>query len=606
MAKSDKKNVPITKRIKALSKLSIDWFKLAPSAIALQVLGAIITAVTPLATTYFASLTTTALAAAYAGQTQAGNQAITYLIITLALGVVLSSWNSISSYYTALARFKIIASVSDKLTVHFLSLEYAKYDDRAIVDQFDRADRFARQSGWMLERLASLLSVTVGAIAGLVSLLLVSWWLGLILIIATVPGVAIQIKASREQMDHWNNTLGIRRKWNYLNNVLSDVELVAEVRVYNLVNYLMKLRTSFRNKAEREEIQQEKHFIKYRVAAYTIEAAAEAFALIYTTLQIIAHKLPVGQFLYVQQIISRTTSSVTSMTSIINSIDENVANLFDYTDFLELPTDKQRPQKLSAMPKEISLQHVAFSYPNRPEMEVLSDISFDIRKGQKVALVSENGAGKTTLVKLILGLYTPSRGTITLDNQDIDQIQPSSWHQFVSAMMQSNRPFTFANVHDNVMFGDISHEADEKAISNALRMAEAKEFVDKMPNGVNSYISAWVSDKKGINMNVGTGLSGGQKQRLMLARNFYRNSPFVILDEPTSAIDALAESRIFGRLFAEKSKTMLIISHRLTTVEKADVIYVLKDGKIVESGNHAELVTKHGEYYHIFESQLHS
>jgi ATP-binding cassette subfamily B protein len=122
-----------------------------------------------------------------------------------------------------------------------------------------------------------------------------------------------------------------------------------------------------------------------------------------------------------------------------------------------------------------------------------------------------------------------------------------------------------------------------------------------LPAGIENYVDNWIEDAKG---NKGTDLSGGQWQRLALARNFFRDSPIIILDEPTSAIDALAESRIFKRLFTRKDKTIITISHRLTTVKKADMIYMLEEGKIVESGTHKELVDKKGPYYTMFETQL--
>ncbi len=150
-------------------------------------------------------------------------------------------------------------------------------------------------------------------------------------------------------------------------------------------------------------------------------------------------------------------------------------------------------------------------------------------------------------------------------------------------------------------FGDTSHPFDSQRFDAALDRAEARKFLEKLPNGVDSYINQWMKDADGNN---GTDLSGGQWQRLALARNFYRDSPIIILDEPTSAIDALAESRIFETLFADKDKTIITISHRLTTVEKADIIYMFKDGTIVEQGTYGELIAMDGEFVHMFKSQL--
>ena len=176
-----------------------------------------------------------------------------------------------------------------------------------------------------------------------------------------------------------------------------------------------------------------------------------------------------------------------------------------------------------------------------------------------------------------------------------------SWHRHIGVLQQEFIKYDFATARDNVYYGDASRPFDDARFETALATAEAREFVDKLPKGADSYVDPWMehADKTS-----GVDLSGGQWQRLALARNFYRNSPIVLLDEPTSAIDALAESRIFKRLFKERDRTLIMISHRLTTVEKADVIFVLHEGKLVEQGTHDELVAKQGRYYEMFESQL--
>lgn len=164
--------------------------------------------------------------------------------------------------------------------------------------------------------------------------------------------------------------------------------------------------------------------------------------------------------------------------------------------------------------------------------------------------------------------------------------------------------YDFATIRDNVYFGDVSTPFDTERYTKALGDAEAASFVDELKHGDATYASKWIVGDDIEDDELATSLSGGQWQRLALARSFYRNAPIIVLDEPTSAIDALAESRIFKRLFAEKDKTIIAISHRISTVMRADVIHVLEHGQIVESGTHAELIKKRGAYYRLFESQL--
>jgi ATP-binding cassette subfamily B protein/ATP-binding cassette subfamily C protein len=176
-----------------------------------------------------------------------------------------------------------------------------------------------------------------------------------------------------------------------------------------------------------------------------------------------------------------------------------------------------------------------------------------------------------------------------------------SWHKQLAVLQQDYLSYSFATAKDNVAFGQVNRPFDQDVFDAALDKAEAREFIGKLPKGEDSYVSPWMAHKDGTN---GVDLSGGQWQRMALARNFYRQAPIIILDEPTSAIDALAESRIFNHLFADKSQTLIIISHRLTTIERADVIYMLKDGQIVEQGTASELIERRGEFFTMFESQV--
>jgi ATP-binding cassette subfamily B protein/ATP-binding cassette subfamily C protein len=263
---------------------------------------------------------------------------------------------------------------------------------------------------------------------------------------------------------------------------------------------------------------------------------AEVIALLFTTFQIIAHSQPIGQFLFVQQVISRALGGVRSFVSQINSIDEDIANLFDYQEFMELPTSKVRPIKISSQPELINLQNVSFHYPGS-RTYVLQDVSLTIHRSQHIAIVGENGAGKSTLIKLILGLYNPTSGKILIDDNDLKLVDPETWHSYLGVLQQEFAKYSFATARENVYFGDVSIKPDKKRFESALDRAEARTFLKKLPQGFDTFVDQWMENKDGTS---GVDLSGGQWQRLALARNFYRDSPIIILDEPTSAIDALA------------------------------------------------------------------
>jgi len=599
--KPNRRKLSVRQRVAAIIQVAKITYRAAPFAVGVKIVGSIVSAVLPLVTTYFAAQTTTALAEAYAGDHTAGNRAILYVLITAALGVTMTAWSSFEQYVNQLTRYKVEAAVSDRMYEHFLSLDFWRYDDKDTADLFDKAKQFSNFFSYVFDRLSGVMTQFITMVAGLVALVLVSWWLGLILIAAVVPGVIIQFKLSRKQVEHWNQNVETRRAKNMIEWSMFEPKHMAELRLYGMVRHLLDLRMKLRDADEKERIQFERQYIFKRLGADVLEAAAEVAALVYTTIQIIGHSQPIGQFLYVQQVVSRALSGSSGFVSQINSIDEDLANLFDYQEFMQLELRRGGSNPLAHQPERIEMKDITFRYP-QGEHDVLQGVSVTIEKGKHVAIVGENGAGKSTLIKILTGLYRPTQGHVLLDGVDLETYDIASWHKQLGVLQQTYLAYAFASARDNVYFGDVMAPLNDERFKDALERAEAKTFLEKLPKGLDSYVSNWMEHDDGVK---GVDLSGGQWQRLALARNFYRDSPIIILDEPTSAIDALAETRIFKRLFADKKRTVITISHRLTTVEKADIIYVLQEGHVAEQGTHKELVAKKGVYYTMFESQLH-
>lgn len=375
---------------------------------------------------------------------------------------------------------------------------------------------------------------------------------------------------------------------------------IAELRLYGMVRHLLDLRMKMRDIDERKRIDFERKYMTRRFMADGIEAVAEVGSLIWITLQIISRSQPIGQFIYVQQVVSRTMGGASGFVTQLSTIDEDIANLFDYEEFMQLSERSGGTKRISSVPEEIVFDDVSFHYHTREDVDVLKNISLTIKRNQHIAIVGENGAGKSTFIKLLGGLYHPTKGHVLLDGVDVIEYNISDWHKLLAVLQQDFIQYGFATAQDNVLFGNVE-KSDPGMLAKSIEDAEAKAFTDKLPKKLDTYINNWMEDDE---VNKGIDLSGGQWQRLALARNFYRDAPVIILDEPTSAIDALAEARIFDRLFKEKDKTIITISHRLTTVEKADVIYMFEDGAIVESGTHQSLTNKKGKYYKMFKAQL--
>jgi len=585
--------------VKTLTGVLVTVWRTSPRTIIIQAVGAILTASLPLATTYFAALTTTALTEAYTGDGDS-RQLLLYVIMTVVLGVIMSFWGIVQTYFEQLMRYQLESSINDQMFARLHSLDFWRYDDPATIDMFDRARRFAGSFSYLFSRLTNVATNTVSLVVGLWIISLVSWWLGLLLVVAIIPSGVVQFRLSRLTSKYWRKNTKVRRRMWWIEYAVSRPENVAELRLYGIIKHLLTERSTLRDKDQLQMIKYERNFMAKRFGGEMLQAAAEVAALVRVTLEIIAHRQPIGQFVLVQQMVSRVLSSVDSLISTYNSIDEEVASMVDYQRFMELPLADTKPSLALSINKSITVRNVKFRYPGS-ETLVLKGLSLDIKCGQHVTIVGENGAGKTTLVKLLTGLYQPTSGEILIDGRNLSEVNVADWHRQLAVLSQSFIRYDFATAHENVWYGDVSRELDRDRLMDALKQAEADNFVKKLPKGGDSYVDKWMtddSDDKGVD------LSGGQWQRLALARNFYRNAPIVILDEPTSAVDAAAEARIFRHLFKQKDKTIIAISHRLSTVKKADVIYFMKDGRIVEQGACSELIAKRGEFYEIFKEQL--
>ena len=590
----------IRQLIRALYSVAKTSLRIAPGMSVLQITGSAISAGLPIATTYLAALTTTALAEAYVGDRAAGSRVV-WLVAAAALsGVLMAAWGIFERYASELMRFRIKTAMSDVMYERFCAIEFWRYDDKDTIDMYERAKEFAQFFPYIFARLADVVTHTFTFVFTVWALIAINAWLGLAVVLAAVPSVIVQFRLSRLNANHWRENVETRRRASWIEWEMLKPQKMIDLRLYGLVRHLLDMRMALLERDQKTRIDFERKFLAKRLGAELFQAVVEVGALVWVVYEIVAHRQPIGQFLFVQQTAGRALGSVSSLVSTVNSMDEDLANLFDYQRFMELPIAKQGGKTVPALHRDIRFKDVSFHYPGSDTL-VLDHINLTIKRGQHVALVGENGAGKTTLLKLLAGLYKPVSGEVVVDGVPLKSVDVQTWHRQLGVLSQNFTQYDFATAAENVWFGDVSKTPSQERVNAALREAEAAKFVAKLPKGVDSYVNQWMESDDGVK---GVDLSGGQWQRLALARNFYRDSPIIILDEPTSAIDALAEARIFDRLFQQKQKTIITVSHRLSTVEKADMIFMLAHGKVVEYGTHAELVARHGAYYHMFESQL--
>ncbi len=315
--------------------------------------------------------------------------------------------------------------------------------------------------------------------------------------------------------------------------------------------------------------------------------------------KVIQGTLSVGQFTLVFQQTLTLALSAEDTLNLYASMAARTKYVDKYYEFLNTEKKITSPVRsivipTSPTPPLVEFKNASFRYPNT-ERYILKDFSLTIHPGEKVALVGENGAGKTTLIKLLLRFYDVTDGELLINGVNIKDVNLAEWHKHIGALFQDFIKYQFT-FKENVYLGNLEQMNNEELLKEAIRKSGADGYVKNLPDNIDQVV--------GKMFDGGIDLSGGQWQKLALARAFFRNAPLLVLDEPTSAIDAKAEYEIFENVQKlQKDKTVIIISHRFSTVRNADRILVLEDGKIIEEGNHEKLMKKKGLYAELFNIQ---
>ena len=481
-----------------------------------------------------------------------------------------------------------------------VAVDLAFYESSEYYDHLNRARSDASgRSLALLENTGSLLqnSITLLAMAGI--LLPYGVWLPAFLLFSTLPAFYVILRLNRHHHRWWQRTTTDRRWLQYYELLLTNSAVAAELRLFNLGSYFQSAYQTLRQRLRSEHLKLVKDQTLGRLGAGVIALTISGVAVAWMARQALLGIITLGDLALFYQAFNQGQNLMRSLLGNLGEIYKNSLFIGDLFEFLQLESQIVSPPKPlpipSALKQGIRFGQVTFRYPGS-ERAVLADFNLTIPAGKIVAIVGDNGAGKSTLIKLLCRFYDPEAGSIELDGTDLRDCSVEELRSLITVLFQFPIPY-YVTAAQNIAMGDLAATPSAAEIEAAAKGAGVHETIMRLPQGYDTLLGKWFSG--------GTDLSGGEWQRLALARSFLRRAQIIILDEPTSAMDPWAEFDWLERFRTlANGRTALVITHRFTLAMRADIIHVMRNGQIVESGNHDELLAQGGLYAQSWTAQM--
>lgn len=493
-------------------------------------------------------------------------------------------------------RTKIIAMVSKKCN----TTSYPNTLDANFIRLRDAAYFACEGNSEATEHIWQTLTMFLKNIGGLIAYLFIlsSFDPFLLLLIILTCFISFFVSRYANNWHYANKIEGEKyyHKKRYIRDKAESIKLAKDIRIFNLKDWLNELLDLVHNQYLAFRLKGEKVDLLADVTEVVLTVIRNGIAYIYLINMTLNDDLGVSSFILYFVAISTLTNWVMGVLKEMSTLHKECLDISSLREFLDYPEpfkfDDGKDIPLSSI-YEIKLENVSFHYPEC-DKDIIHNLNLTIHPREKLAIVGLNGAGKTTLVKLICGLLSPSEGRVLLNGDDISDFNRNKYYELFSAVFQD---FSILDVTIAEEIAQCKDAIDYQRIKECIDYAGLSDTIDKLPQGLNTHIGREVYLD-------GVLLSGGQMQRLMLARALYKNGPILLLDEPTAALDPLAESEIYQKYSdMANNKTSLFISHRLASTRFCDRIILIKDGGIKEEGSHEDLLKLDGEYAKLFEVQ---
>lgn len=517
---------------------------------------------------------------------------VIYLALQLATYLIDQFDNYVQDRYSDELKFYIDAVMMDKTSRMDLSFfDSAKMGDKV---------RHARNNFLTMMNMSwlvfDIISAFINVVATLIIVCTYKWWLGLVTLVLLIPFMLYNKKRTERKLQMEKEQLRDNRKKDYYRDVFFNDNVQFEVKLNNIGSYFIgKYKETWQKLYKINKTEDIKHNI-INTLIMIINVSSEFLVLTVSVFDVVNKHIGIGDLQYNLSMVSRLRSQSQMLMNKVNKFLNDNTRLIELQEFMDIEpeVEKSGTLKPSNNPK-IEFCNVSFRYPNA-EQYVLKDCSFTIEPHEKIGLIGLNGAGKSTIIKLMFRFYDPEEGCIKLDGVDLKEYDIYAVRKVFGVLFQDYVTYCLP-LREIIALSDFDERFNDEKLKKACDISGASEVIKDWENGYDSVLGRYYADN-------GKDLSGGQWQLVGLARAYFKDSEYMILDEPSAALDPISEDRIFEQLYhLSEGKSSVTISHRLSNTTLADKILVIGDGHIIEQGSYFELLKQNGKYAELFNLQ---
>ena len=515
-----------------------------------------------------------------------------YLVLQLATYLIDQFDNYVQDRYSDELHFYIETVMMDKTSRMDLSF----FDSAQMGDKVRQARGNFSTVLTMSWLVFDIISAFINVIATLIIVCTYKWWLGLVTLVLLIPFMLYNKKRTERKLQMEKEQLRDNRKKDYYRDVFFNNDIQFEIKLNHIGAYFIgKYKETWQKLYKINKTEDIKHNI-INTLIMIVNVSSEFLVLTVSVFDVVNSYIGIGDLQYNLSMVSRLRSQSQMLMNKVNQFLNDNARLIELQEFMDIKpeVEKSGTLKPSNNPK-IEFCNVSFRYPNA-EQCVLKDCSFTIEPHEKIGLIGLNGAGKSTIIKLMFRFYDPEEGCIKLDGIDLKEYDIYAVRKVFGVLFQDYVTYCLP-LREIIALSDFDERFNDEKLKKACEISGASEVIKDWENGYDSVLGRYYADN-------GKDLSGGQWQLVGLARAYFKDSEYMILDEPSAALDPISEDRIFEQLYhLSEGKSSVTISHRLSNTTLADKILVIGDGHIIEQGSHFELLKQNGKYAELFNLQ---